>query len=631
MRRFAWVLLAVGCTTDESEVVPEGVPPPGLQPRCVTPTRWTPGTVAFREATAEWALTGVEGVRLAAVDFDGDGWADLAVRRGPESADDLAGTRNTWLLRNTGEKAFEDVTVASGILARRDGNTAIGRPGSVFAFGDVDNDADLDLFVGLTSKAENMGETSELLLNQGDGTFALGPVEHALRLGLGHAPAGASFTDYDRNGALDLWVTENSLNNQPLQDHLFWGDGAGAFFDATFDMGLTTLPWNDIQVLNEARAHSNAWSSAACDLNGDGGPELLASSYGRAPNHLWQHVAGMPFVNRSLAAGYAFDHRVDWSDNESARCWCTLHPTDEDCAGVPPPAVIPCDSDDDAFRWNHATDREPFRLGGNSGTTVCGDADADGDLDLLTTEIVHWDVGSSSDPAELLFNDGAADVAFARPGNDVTGLVRDHIAGWNDGDMTGAIFDFDSDGLADVYIGSSDYPGAIGLLFHQVSPGQFEPVPVSDGIDHHRSHGIAVADFDRDGDLDVVVGHSRARCETGGDCYPTMQIRFFENQMTGNFVALELVGGAGSNRAAIGARIALTLPDGTKQVREIGGGHGHYGIQHDLVQHLGLGEACEVDAEIRWPDAALTTQAVHLVAGYRFRLEQGGELEVVEP
>jgi enediyne biosynthesis protein E4 len=218
---------------------------------------------------------------------------------------------------------------------------------------------------------------------------------------------------------------------------------------------------------------------------------------------------------------------------------------------------------------------------------------------------------------------------FARPGNAETGLTREHVPSWNDGDMTGAIFDFDSDGLNDVYIGSSDYPGAIGLLYHQVSAGKFEAVPVADGIDHHRSHGIAVADFDRDGDLDVVVGHSLARCESG-DCYPTGQVRFFENQMAGNFASLQLVGGPGSNRAAIGARVTVTMPDGTKQVREVGGGHGHYGIQHDLVQHFGLGTTCEVDAEVRWPDGALTTQTVHLLAGYRFRLEQGGELEVVE-
>src|SRR5262249_55245036 len=153
--------------------------------------------------------------------------------------------------------------------------------------------------------------------------------------------------------------------------------------------------------LNAAKGHSIGWSAAACDLNNDGAPELLAGSYGRAPNHLWQNggpAAGFTYTHRSIDSGYAFDHKIHWTDNESARCWCKLHPDAEDCTGVPPPMYIVCNTDSDAFRWNHDTDRNLFRLGGNSAATECVDIDNDGDVDLLTGEIVHWDVGSSSDP-----------------------------------------------------------------------------------------------------------------------------------------------------------------------------------------------------------------------------------------
>lgn len=609
-------------------------------PACDPGSRWAPGAQAFQEATSKWGLDAlpVEGVRLNAVDFDGDGWTDLLVRRGGNTGDDFAsgGTRQTWLLRNTQQGTFEDVTQKSGLRAIRDGaDPTKGRPGEVVAFGDVDNDGDLDVFTGYTNNFMMPTEhTSELLLNNGDGTFTLGDPANPFRVAAPDidAVAGVTFTDFDRDGNLDLFIAQNSVDGEPQQDHLYKGDGTGHFTDVTVAQNIDTKPWLSITSLNNALCHSNAWSSNACDLNNDGNPELLAASYGRAPNHLWLNTgpgSGFLFTNRSIDSGYAFDGRTDWTDNESARCYCKLHPDAEDCAGVPPPMYIVCNTDQDAFRWTHEYDREPFRLGGNSGATECIDIDNDGDIDLLTGEIVHWDVGSSSDPAELMLNTGEPDVRFERPGNDVTGLVREHIGvDWNEGIMTGSVFDFDNDGWADVYLGASDYPGNHGLLFHQDTKAHFEPVPIELGIDHHRSHGSAVADFDRDGDLDIVVGHSRARCDAAApdDCYATSQVRFFENVLgqTGHYLQLTLTGASGANRAAIGARVTAKTADFT-QIRDVLGGHGHYGAQDDLTVHFGLGNACSAEITVRWPDASLTTQTFTLDAGHRYTLTQGEE------
>ncbi len=609
-------------------------------PICTAGNVWKPGVQAFKEATADWGLDqiGAQAIRLDAVDFDGDGWADLVVRLGGTTGDDFStgGKRVSWLLRNTGKGTFEDVTESSGFRAPRSSSgTNLGRPGEVVVFGDIDNDGDLDAYTGLTYDGKTT-ETSEILINNGDGTFSLGPQDSPVRWKTNDAPAGAAFVDFDRDGNLDLWVAESvNASGYPQQSHLYKGDGKGNFTDVTSAQGLTTKPWMSVTDLNNGLSHAYSWSAAACDLNNDGNPELMAASYGRAPNLLFQNQGpdnGFKFVNRSVASGYAYDDRMDWTDNESARCWCKLHPTDAGCAGVPPPQYITCTQDSDAFRWDNTTDREPWRLGGNSAATLCGDVDNDGWMDLVTGEIRHWDVGSSSDPAELLVNTQQQDVKFTRPGNDKTGLDRVHSLpyGWDEGIMSGSLFDFDNDGRLDLYWGNSDYPGTVGLLFHQVSADKFEAVPTTDGIDHHRSHGSAVADFDHDGDLDIVVGHSFARCDA--DCYPTQQIRFFENVtgQSGNFLELALTGGPGTNRAAIGARVTVKA-GGVTQIRDVDGGHGHYGAQDDLVVHFGLGSACEAEVTIRWPDKSLTTQTLTLPAGYRFAITQGQDPQVVFP
>jgi hypothetical protein len=600
-------------------------------PVCREGVRWTPGAMAFREATAEWGLDGVEGVRLSVTDVDGDGWADLEVRRGAAGVDDftMPSGRRTWLLRNTGER-FEDITERSQLLTRRNEGGG-GRPVDIVAWGDVDNDGDLDVYTGLgTDRWDTVGfEQSEILLNDGTGRFTLTAADNPIRrTDESDSPAGASFVDVDHDGWLDVWVPQHNGSTATSillrQSRLWRGDGSGRFVDATDVLGLTTLDWNDAADIDMGLAHTRAWSAAACDLNGDGYAELLAASYGRSPNHLFQArvTAGeVRYENRSVASGYAYDDDRTWEDNQFARCFCQANRSAEGCATVPAP-LITCDRPN----WSHDTDRRPFRLGGNSGATVCSDLDNDGDLDLFTTEIRHWWAGAGSDGSEVLVNDGAADPVFARPGDEALGLAIAQSGGsWDEGHMTAATLDFDNDGWADLYLGASDYPGNRGHLYHQSTPLSFVEVSPAEGIDHNRSHGVVVADFDRDGDVDVVVGHSRARCGPPNDCYPTSQVRFFENVAGagGSFLQLRLEGGAGSNRAAIGARVRVTA-GGITQTQEVGGGHGHYGTQNDLVLHFGLGAACQAEVEIRWPDAELTVQRLTLPAGHRFHVRQNG-------
>ena len=429
-------------------------------------------------------------------------------------------------------------------------------------------------------------------------------------------PAGASFVDFDRDGHLDLWVVHNELPGFVfIQDTLLKGDGQGSFEDVTAELGLTTQPWNRLSDINAARAHSWGWAAVACDLDSDGLPELMASSYGRAPNHLWHSILGtegIRYQNESLSSGYAFDENLDWRDNLSAQCYCADVPQAPECDTCPQPADNRvCDALRNAFgpnyRWNHDNGRMPFSLGGVTGTTICTDVDNDGHLDLVNYEIVHSDTGANSDPTQVLFNRGEDPIRFERPGPDATGLTRAHDNFfWDHGDMTGAVFDFDNDGRQDVYIGAAEYAGNRALLYQQTAPRQFQALDPADFFEHYRAHGVAVADFDRDGDLDVLVGHSRFRCDgfEGTECMPTNQVQLYENLVGQDqrWLQLKLIGHEGVNHSAIGARVTVSA-NGQSQTQVVDGGHGRFGLQRDLTLHFGLADACQAHVTIIWPDA----------------------------
>ena len=596
---------------------------------------WSPaGPSLFREATDAWGLRGVEGQRLSLADVDGDGRADLYVRVAAMRADVATPGRaapeaRAWLLRNRSVQGaaagFDDITLESGILTSRVLGAGVGRPVSGAAFADVDNDGDVDVYLAVDTSNEepSMGERSELLLNDGSGHFTLAP-SGAHSPDWLSVPAGLSFVDYNGDGNVDLWYAENSVGGNPSPDILFRGDGAGGFVDVTASVGLMTERFTDFDAADAAQLHSNAWGSLARDLNGDGITELLVPSYGRAPNHLWQGVRAadgtVTFVNRSIESGYAFDQDTTWQDNQHALCFCQASPGADGCAGLGP-SLLQC-----VDGWRHDVDRRAFRMGGVSSATGAGDIDGDGDLDLMTSEIRHWWAGSGADGSELLLNDGTA--TFDRPGDAALGLAVDHTTvDWDEGHLTNALFDFDNDGRLDIYIGATDYAGNRGRLYHQRADMlAFEELTTEQFFEHNRSHGVVTTDVDGDGDLDILVGHSRARCDATrpNDCYATAQVRAFENlSPPGNWLAVRLEGGEGTNRMAIGAQVTVTTADGRTQVAEVDGGHGHYGTQSDPLLHFGLGTHCDAQVRVRWPNQNLPIEESTLPAGHAFAWREG--------
>jgi hypothetical protein len=142
------------------------------------------GTLGFADATAEAGVpAGISGFAAEWADFDGDGQQDLYVTS--------AGGSNI-LYRNRGDGTFEDVT-----LLRNVGSAYYSTVG---AFADVENDGDLDLFVGSLAQSGLAGE-NRLALNVG------GQFTAAAAMATAATTRAAAWADYDRDGDLDLYVS----------------------------------------------------------------------------------------------------------------------------------------------------------------------------------------------------------------------------------------------------------------------------------------------------------------------------------------------------------------------------------------------------------------------------------------
>ncbi|MGC9044277.1 MAG: CRTAC1 family protein [Myxococcota bacterium] len=582
----------------------------------------------------------VLGIRLASIDLNNDYYPDLIVHRtNSNTRDDFSKNppyyqKRILLNQIKSGKGFVDFTFESKFGQIRGDEQNLARATNFAIAADVDNDGDLDLFSGtytdLSSNAnpKDPKDRSEILLNDGFGHFTLAPPSNIFRDGA--TVTSATFTDFDRDGNIDIFVGAfykiwGFLES--YSDRLYKGDGMGNFIDVTEEMGLLTP---DDSGYEEGLSSAPTYGVTSCDINNDGYPELMTSVYGRQWNKFWL-FDGSKYIEIGREINYAGDSNMDYSDNEFYKCYCKQHP--DDPVYCPPTIGQPKIQCGDY--WAFGIDDQPFRLNGNTFTTICADVDNDGLLDVIHTEIRHWHIGQSSDPTQLLKNiiaDNRYGFSFERIDNKVDGLERKWgITDWNEGDISGAVFDFNNDGLPDIFIASSDYPGDRAFLFMQKPDHTFTEVAIKTGIAHKQSQEVTVSDFDRDGDLDVIVGSSTMRNTDWKDNY----VYYYENNASTytNAIEIRLIGKKGkSNLAAIGAKARVKAGD-LIQYKEIQGGYGHFGLQNDLILHFGLKDKCIVDEiQIIWPDRDMTIEKfTNIYANYLIEIEQEHGIKYIMP
>jgi hypothetical protein len=614
------------------------------------------GATSFTEASDRWGIgpAGLHllGNRLSVADLDGDGYPDLIVHKGGSNARtviaDAQADQTRWLYRvlmnrpaaDGKGRRFVDATLESHYGDIPGGSTTELRSAHLAIAADVDNDGDLDLFSGtyIDPTADpktnpDRGDRSQILLNDGKGVFTLAAPSAATPAKTKKWPTtGATFTDTDRDGKIDLfvgfWYASYGTTDFGVQAQLYRGKGDGSFDSITGPAGLTTH--SSAASLISGKNHRPAYGVTSCDLDGDGAPELLVSAYGRQWNLLYQNDGKGAFAEVGQASGFAGDDNRDYSDNQFFACYCTAHPDQADCQGVAPPQTncpTPAGSS-----WRAGADDQPWRLNGNTFSTLCADLDGDGVNDLYNAEIAHWHIGQSSDKSQILRNRSAdKSLSFERVPTAAAGTVIPHPTdGWNEGGIFAAGADLDNDGRLDLFLGTTDYPDQYGYLFQQQPDGRFAEVGAAWNLHQPCASGVAIADFDRDGDLDVILGAGTAR-----DCskiWAENSVIFYENGAADQGKSLEVrLAGTTANRAGIGARIRVRTGDLT-QVRDINGGYGHMAMQHDTVAFFGLG-ACDVVDEItvEWPTAPPEIQTFQGVAtGALIELTQGSsEVKVV--
>lgn len=482
------------------------------------------------------------------------------------------------------QPVFEDVTAAAGIYEPR--RQSGGEKITGQAWGDYNQDGWLDLYLTDTDGP------NVLYRNQG-GWFSISPLSGQVALP-DDLSGGAVFADFNNDGWPDLYVANWGANR------LFMNVNGEAFVDVTEQAGVgdesngKTASWGDFNNDGYLDLYVANWScSPKCGRSFEGDRDTLYRNNGDGTftdvtRLLGGKTRGAGFV--ASFVDYDNDGDVDiylvndefinpignvlWrNDGPGCDGWCFTELSTEAGANT--------------------------RVMGMGLATA--DYDNDGDFDFYF---------SNAGPMTLLQNEDGrfSDAAIT------AGVQYPAGVGW------GAVFfDYNNDGWPDLYLAIMEgMAGAVGInpLFRNEGDGTFTNLSESSGAANAgRTIGVAYADFDRDGWVDLVIGNY----DEGYALYRNRGGELF----TANWLALKLIGDGPVNRDAVGARVTVTDSSGRSQMQEVRSGSS-LGSGDSMELHFGLGMTTPVLVKIRWPDG-MEQQLENLPSNFRYQVTYGQE------
>ncbi len=490
------------------------------------------------------------GSGCAFLDYDSDGWQDILLVNGMDWPGRKHRRSTLRLYRNNRNGIFSDVTRSVGLEMEMYGMGV--------AIGDYNNDGFPDIFISCVGQ-------SRLFRNTGKGTFI--DVTRASGLyGRQGLSTSALWFDYDRDGLLDLFVC-NYVRWSPEHDvfcsldgshksyctpeayrgdtcWLFRNRGDGTFEDVTPTSGIFD-------------SSSKSLGVAMFDYDQDGWPDLLVAN-DTQPNKLYRNLRNGKFKDVAVEAGLAF------STEGKARAGMGVDVGDFDNSGRPGVAITNFDN-------------EMIGLYRASATGVFDDVSIPSGVGAPSRNTLGF--GCLFLDVDL---DGALDLAVANGHIDET--VR-NIRG---------------------NVGYAQPP----QLFLNLGNGKFRDVAGEAGGGFEKSRvgrGLAYGDFDRDGDLDILMTTNNGPASL-----------FRNDQVAGNHSIRFHLSGTKSNRDAIGATVRI-FADGQSQSRVVRGGSS-YLSQSELPLTFGLGKRDKIDrVVIEWPSGR-TEEYKDLGVGKTYKL-----------